>query len=110
MTALLLIGALVGKVTDFLKALVNKDWNAVITMLVVWVAGVLVTLLFAASDLALTVPGIDVDIHAANTATLVIIGVMASSLFSVVYDFKKAIDQTDSAATPPLLGKSTGGA
>jgi hypothetical protein len=107
---LVLLGALVYKLIDFLKFLRAKDWNSVATQTIVWVAGVVVVLLFAASTMgaAIVLPGLGVTLGSLAIVDKVIIGLFASSLFSAGYDAKNAIDNTSSAKTPPLTSLSQG--
>lgn len=102
--AITVLGALVWKFVDFLKYLKNHDWNAVLTMLSVWVAGVVAVLLFAHSDFASLVSVGSATLASLGTVSQVIIGLSATSLMSVGYDFKKSLDNTDSAKTPSLMG------
>lgn len=95
-----LLGAVVTKFVDFLKGLRNKEWNNALTQLVVWVAGVVGVFLFAEtqwSNLGF------LDLATANVFDKTVLGLEASSLFSVAVDFRKAFDQTDSAKTSPLF-------
>lgn len=95
-----LMGGLLWKVVDFLKFARAKDWNAVFTMLTLWAGGLIVTFLFAESQWANI--GI-LNLSDASGRDLIIFGLSATSLGAMIpFDFKKAIDQTDSAKTPPL--------
>jgi hypothetical protein len=95
-----LLGAIVTKFVDFLKALRNQVWNDVFTQAIVWVAGVVGVFIFAEtqwSNLGF------LDLAVANGFDKTVLGLQASSLFSVAVDFRKAFDQSDSAKTPPLF-------
>lgn len=101
--------ALMVKLVDFAKFLRARDANAIVTQLAVWVAGVAVTLLLAASDFAAAVEiGDGLSLAKLNAASLALIGLTISSTGSVVYDFKKAADNTDSATVPSLVPHSGG--
>ncbi len=101
---LVVLGALVYKFTDFLKYLKAGDWNAVGTQAVVWAAGIAAVALFAHSGFAADIPVFgDMTLATTAFAEQIIIGLSASSLFSTVYDAKKAVDGTDSAKTPSLF-------
>lgn len=104
---LALLGALVYKFVDFLKFVKVKDWNSSGTQAVAWLAGVLAITLFANSDFS---TGIDFggrSLASLNFVSQVVIGLSATSLFSAFYDVKRALDNTDSAKTPPLISSST---
>lgn len=95
--------ALVWKLVDFAKQVRVKDVDAVVTQLVTWVAGVVVTFILASSDFG---DGIQVAHNALgrlNGWSLVLVGLTIASTGSVGYDFKRAVDRTDSAAQPSLV-------
>lgn len=102
---LAVFGALVWKFVDFLKALTNRDWNTVVTQLVVWVAGIAAVMLFAHSDFAANISVMDGGMTLATLGGVgqLIVGLSAASLVSVGVDVKKALDNSDSAAQPPLV-------
>lgn len=93
------------KVTAFLKSLTNKDWNAVITQLVHW-GGMTIILVFAAhASIANQITLFDgvPPLKELDGASLLLAGMSLGSLGSVLYDFKKARDNTDGAVEPPLI-------
>lgn len=106
--AVALLGALASKVVDFLRFLSAKDWNGVVTQLIVWVAGIGTVFLFAVSDFAKGISfgnGSDaMSLANMSGATLIIVGMSASSIFSITNDLRSAIDSTGSSKKPPLLG------
>lgn len=95
--------ALVWKIVDFLKALVNRNWNTVVTQLVVWIAALLVLALARVADVTAGIGLAGITIGDADFASLVVIALMVGSGASALVDVKKAIDGTDSAAQPQLL-------
>jgi hypothetical protein len=103
---LALLGALVTKVVDFARHVRAKDWNAVVTQLVAWAAGVAGAFLLAASDFA---NGVTFDqlggykLSDLNGASLTFIGMAVLSVASKLVDVQKAVDGSQSAAVPPLL-------
>lgn len=106
--AVLLI-TLVGKFTDFFKALVNREVNTVVTQVLVWVAAILGVFLVAASQFASTVQITDtMTLDSFDTITKVIIGLLIGSGASYGFDLKKAIDSSDSAVVTKLLSGGNG--
>lgn len=99
--------AMVLKLTDLLKFAKNRDVNGVATIALAWVAGFVVALLFAQSAWAKGIVFGDQTLAGLNLASLVIIGFAASSVGGVLFDFKKALDGTDSAAVPSLLSPTS---
>lgn len=95
--------ALAWKIVDFLKAVRVRDVNAVFTQATAWGAGVLVIFLLAATDFASGVRVGDTNLDALNTPSLILVGLTVASAGSVLYDYKRAIDNTDSAAQPSLV-------
>lgn len=104
---IIVIGALLKKAVDFLKYLLAKDWNGVVTQLVVWLVGIGLTWLLSASDFANGVEIGGLDLGNLNTASIVLVGLSLSSTASFLgQDLIKALDNTQSAATPNLVEKS----
>lgn len=97
------MAALVFTVINFFKAVRNGDTNAWTTQLIVWVSGVVVVFLVAQTDFAESVTFGEWVLSGLNFASLVFIGLTVASLATVGNELKKAFDNTDSAATPPLV-------
>lgn len=101
-----LLAALGGKVLDFFKFLRAKDWNAVVTQAAAWAVGVVLTFTASAADIfdGFVIPGLDQTLQDLNGWSKVLVGASLLSLLGVVVDLRKAIDGSDSAKQPPLLG------
>lgn len=100
---LVVAAATIWKVVDFVKFAKARDASSIATQIVTWVAGVSMAFLLAESDFG---AGLDVAGHALanlNGASVVLFGLGLGSTASGVVDFKKARDNTDSAAVPSLL-------
>lgn len=97
--------ALGNKFTAFLKSITNKDWNAVITQLVHWAGMTGVILLAASADIANNLVPFNgaPALKDLNFGSIVFAGMSLGSLGSVIYDFKKARDNTDGATEPALI-------
>lgn len=99
-----LLVTLVNKFTDFLKSVVNKETNTYVTQIIVWVAAIAGVFLVAASQFASGVQITDtLSLDNIDTVTKVIVGLLIGSGASSLFDFKKAIDGTDSAVVTKLL-------
>lgn len=98
-----LIGFIISAV-NLLILLKAKNWDASFKTLAVWCAGVGGVLLAAQTDYASQFDFGGVTLAAANTWTLIWIGLTLGGSATVVNEFKKAFDNTDSAQKPPLLG------
>jgi hypothetical protein len=98
--------ALTWKVIDFLRLLVNASTNrsGILTQLLAWAGAVLVVFLYGASDLAgsVDVPGIGL-LDAVDSPTKVLLGLALGSTASTLVDFRRALDNTDTARVPALL-------
>lgn len=99
------LALLIVKVVSFLKFLLARSWNDVITQAVVWVGGTLVLLIAAQADVTagLVIWG-DVRLGNMDFWSVVLAGLSLSSTGSFGFDVKTAIDNTDSAVEPQLLG------
>lgn len=101
---LLILGTLASKIIDVLKFIRSKDWNATITQVATWIAGVVVVFLASGAEVTsdITIPSLGVTFGTLDTGSKVLIGTAITSLLSMAYDFRKAFDGTDSAKAPPL--------
>lgn len=97
------MGALVFTLIDFLRSLTNKAYKTALTQLISWVAGVAVVLFVAKTDFASGVVVGDKPLDVIDIYGLIFIGLMASSIFGVAKSAIQAIDNTDSAKTPPMF-------
>lgn len=101
--------ALVGKFVDFLRyaSKFSRHRNAVLTQLIAWVAGIVVVQLFAHSSWADSLPVGDSTLGHLNFWSQLIYGLGFASIASAAADFKRAVDNNDSAAVPPLVEPTT---
>ena len=100
---LVLLGTFVSKFMDFLKFLRARDTNGVVTQLGTWCAGIVGVLLLSATEWGDRLVLEGVSMADTDLATKVFAGLMVTSLLSKVYDFQKARDSTQTAATPSLV-------
>lgn len=103
---LALLAATINKLVDFTKYIKNKDTNGALTQIYVWAVGVVGVIVFVKSGLldGVVLPYSDAPIDSYGTIAQALIGFSAASVGSVVgVDFRKAIDNTDSAATESLF-------
>lgn len=93
------------KIVTVIKYLASSNKNAAITQLVVWAVGFVILLLAGNATVTedLVVPGLSEPLGDLDFGSFLIVALITGSSGSVVYDFKKAIDRTDSAAEPNLL-------
>jgi hypothetical protein len=96
--------AITMKVTDFLKQVTNLPGSkrAVLTQLAAWAGATAVVFLYSASDFGPNVVIGDVAVNDMAWASKVVLGLAIGSAGSAAVDFKKAVDNSDSAAVPPL--------
>ena len=95
----------INKTVSVIKALLSKDFNTPVTQLVVWVVGFVGITLAAHAQVtsALLVPGLEAPLGSLDASSLVLLAWILGSSGSFAFDFKKAVDGTDSAAEPSLL-------
>jgi hypothetical protein len=103
-TASLLLGALVFSFVNFLRYVIDGDWSPAITQAIAWVSGVVAVLIFAGTQWADGVVLLNVSLASANVSERIIFGLVAASVFSPVVKIIQAIDHTQTAAVPPLIG------
>ena len=103
----IVFSALVWKVIDFLRMLFNykAQRSAIVTQATAWVGGVALVLVAAQANVTqnLVLPGSDQTLHAMDFVSLILIGLLVSSLASGIVDIKQAIDSSDSASKPAML-------
>lgn len=106
MTAVL-FGSLIWQVIDFLRELMNlkSQKSAVLTQLAAWVGGAVAIFIgtHAAVTTSLVLPGTDLPLGKYDFGSIILVGMLFSSLASTGVDIKQAIDSNDSASKPPLL-------
>lgn len=103
----IVFGALVWQVIDFLRELTNfkQQRSAIVTQATAWGGGVLLVLLgaHAAATKALILPGSDIALGKLDLGSIILVGMIVASVASTGVDLKQAFDRTDSAAKPPLI-------
>lgn len=97
--------ALAAKVIDFLRYLTNLPGTRtqVVTQLLAWAGATAVVFLYGVSDFGPTVTIDGLSLSDMTGWTKLLVGLTIGSLASLVVDFRKARDNTDSAQVPPLL-------
>jgi hypothetical protein len=95
--------ALILKVVDFLRYAKARDYNGVLTQAITWVAGVVVLLLVAQTTWAAMISVAGVPLGKLGFWSVVFAGLTVSSGASLVNDYRKALDNSNSAAIPTLL-------
>jgi hypothetical protein len=97
------LSALIWKIGSVVKQLIARDFSASLTQVIIWVIGIGVALLAREADITegLVIPG-GPALGAADTASIILLGIILGSLASVSYDFKSAFDGSDSAKEPSL--------
>lgn len=99
-----LLAALIWAFVDFLKNLRAADWNATVTQLIVWASGVAGVFLIGATQFAKDTHINGQVLTDLDGASKLVVGLLFSSLASGAYQVKKAVDSSDSAKQPPLVG------
>lgn len=104
------IAALVWKVISVIKMATGRDYKGVVTQALTWAAGIIAVVLAAQTDVAETVTAWgNMALSELDGWSQIWAGLVVASVGSAGYDFKKAFDNTDSAAEPGLgSGTSTG--
>lgn len=108
MEALIILAAVafaINKTVSVIKGVRARDWNLVFTQVVVWAVGVAALFLIGAANQfqGLVVPGFAQPLSDFDAWSKVALGWILGGSGSFVFDFKKAIDNTDNAREPSLL-------
>jgi hypothetical protein len=102
---LVVLTSAVKKLVDTVKYAANGDINAVVTQLVAWALGILVTWISSQAELAHLMEVNGVPIANLDGWSLVVAGIALASTAGIGYDALKAIDGSNSAIIPNLLGR-----
>lgn len=100
---LIALVALMKKVVDTFKFVTNRDVNSIVTQFVTWVTGIFLVWLATTADITQGLAIFGATFGDLNGGSIILGGMIFSSAASVAYDFQAARDNSDSAATPPLL-------
>ena len=99
------LAALVWKIMSVVKDATGGESRSAVTQVVTWVVGIGVAMFAAHTDIT---AGIEVwdgmQFGDLDLGGQVLAGLTLASTASVGYDVKTAVDNTDSAAEPPLGG------
>lgn len=100
-----LLGALGYTLVNLVKFARAGDLDGVVTTVGSWLVGFLLVAVGAHAGLTenFVVPGLDVALGQLDWWSQLLLGASMLSLLGVVYDFKKALDSSDSAKVPTLL-------
>lgn len=104
---IVLFATLIWQVIDFLRELTDFGTNksSIVTQATAWGGGILLVVVAAHAQVTqtLTLPGIATPLGKLDAGSIVLVGLLASSLASSIVDVKQAVDGSDSAVKPPLL-------
>lgn len=98
---------LMKKVVDTFKYVTNRNINALVTQVVTWATGVLLVWIATAADITADLAIFGQTFGDLNGGSIILGGMIFSSAASVVYDLQASNDNADTAATPPLLPRSS---
>lgn len=97
------LAALVLTAVNFVKYLRARQWDAVVKQAIAWVAGIALVVIAAHSDFGASLPIMDRSLDQFNWASQVLIGLSLASLGGAFNELKSALDNTDTAAKPPIV-------
>jgi H+/Cl- antiporter ClcA len=107
-TPLVALGTLVFTFVNFLRFFSARNWSAVLTQIIAWVAGMAGVFLMRATDFAAGIKIGDKSLDKVGFWSALLLGLLATSLLSTVNEVKKALDNNDSSKVPPLLPNQQG--
>jgi hypothetical protein len=106
-TASIIFGAFIVKLVDLVKYLVQGvrgDWNGFITLALTWIVGFAAVMLFIETQWGDEVKVGDQTLDQLNFSAKVVFSLAAPSIAALLYDAKKAVDNSDTASSPRLTG------
>lgn len=96
------LAALALKVVSFLKYAAARDWTGFQNQAVTWLAGVSLVMVAAQADLAASLVVAERPLADFDVWSQILIGLSLGAAGSVAYDYKKALDGTDTAKEPSV--------
>lgn len=102
---LISLGLIVYVVVNFAKAVMNKNLNALATLVLAWVGGLGVSWLASESDFGggITYPGTDLTFADMNFASLALVGLAIAAVAAFGFDTLKALNSSDTSTPDHLL-------
>jgi hypothetical protein len=97
------MAAVAKKFVDFVRQLKGRDTSAVLTQLLAWASGIVVVYHAAHVDFASAVQFANIQLDQMGLFTQTVLGVLVGSVGSVVKDGLKAVDNTQTEASPALV-------
>jgi hypothetical protein len=104
-TASFLLGAFILKLVDFVKYALKSDWNGVMTLAITWAVGFVAVQVFIETQWGDEVSIGEERLDGLSTMSKIVFGLAAPAVAALLYDAKKAVDNTDTASTPRLFNK-----
>jgi hypothetical protein len=102
LTTLVALGTFVFTITNLVRFALATNWSSVLSQVLAWVAGVVASLVVAHTDLAAGFAIGQKSLKNVSSFSQILVGLAAASSISVVYQFKQALDNSDTAAVPSL--------
>ncbi len=96
------LGTFVFTLTNFIRFALATNWSSVLSQVLAWLAGIVATFIAAHSALGGAISIGTILLKSLPLGSQVIVGLTAASSIGIVYQFKQAIDRTDSAVVPSL--------
>jgi hypothetical protein len=107
LTQLVALGSIAYTLVNFIRYAGATDWSSVVSQAVAWAVGVCTTLLVAHTDLAAAFTFGSKTLGQVGWLSQFLVGLAAASSISIVYQFTKAVDTSQSARVPSMLRNRT---
>lgn len=102
-----LLAALAKKIVDFVRQLRGRDTSAILTQLLAWASGIAVVFIGANVDVASGIEIANQSLDQLSVWSQLVLGTVIGSLGSVGKDVLKALDNSQTEATPKLVPGTT---
>jgi hypothetical protein len=99
---LVALGTVAYTLVNVIRYTLVTNWSSVFSQILAWAAGVVMTFIVAHTDLAPAFTFGSKNLSQISGGSQFLVGLAAASSISIVYQFTKAVDTTQSAAVPTL--------
>ena len=108
LTQLIALGSVAYTLVNLIRYARVTDWSSVVSQLLAWAVGAFTTILVAHTDLAAAFTFGGKTLGQIGWFGQFLVGLAAASSISIVYQFTKAVDRSQSAKVPTMWPDGSG--
>ena len=102
LSLIIALGTFVFTLTNFIRFFLATNWSSALAQLIAWASGILATFVVAHTQLATSIAFGSKSLNTLDIPSQAIVGLAAASSIGIVYQFKQALDSTDTAKVASL--------